>query len=161
MQFTGISIVSVPVKDQQVSKKFYTEDLGFSVVRDDDWQPGKRWIQLSPTKSAGGPMISLVTWFGDRMPPGSANILLETADVDTVHKELIAKKVLKDDAKIESAMWGRWVTVADPDGNTWIMQTTETHLLQPQSSSDKLNEDDEGNHDKTSKPEAKKQKLGR
>ena len=42
----GIKIVSIPVSDQDVALKFYTEQLGFKVATDQAFGPGQRWIEL-------------------------------------------------------------------------------------------------------------------
>jgi catechol 2,3-dioxygenase-like lactoylglutathione lyase family enzyme len=43
----GVKIVSIPVKNQDVSLKFYTEKLGFKVATDQEMAPGaQRWIEL-------------------------------------------------------------------------------------------------------------------
>jgi hypothetical protein len=30
--------------------------------------------------------------------------------------------LIDEDTEIESAPWGRWVTIEDPDGNGWVVQ---------------------------------------
>jgi catechol 2,3-dioxygenase-like lactoylglutathione lyase family enzyme len=42
----GIKLVSIPVSDQDVSLKFYTEQMGFKVATDQPMGPGQRWIEL-------------------------------------------------------------------------------------------------------------------
>ena len=42
----GVKIVSIPVKDQDASLKFYTEKLGFKVATDQPFGDGQRWIEL-------------------------------------------------------------------------------------------------------------------
>ena len=42
----GIKFVSVPVKDQDVSLKFFTEKLGFKVATDQSFNEKQRWIEL-------------------------------------------------------------------------------------------------------------------
>ena len=42
----GITFVGVPVKDQDVALKFYTESLGFKVTTDRPFTPTQRWIEL-------------------------------------------------------------------------------------------------------------------
>jgi uncharacterized glyoxalase superfamily protein PhnB len=47
---------------------------------------------------------------------------MSVPDVEAAAADLRAKGAIDDDAEIESAPWGRWVTVEDPDGNGWIVQ---------------------------------------
>ena len=41
----GISVVSIPVRDQDAALKFYTEKLGFKVLTDQPFG-SQRWIEL-------------------------------------------------------------------------------------------------------------------
>jgi catechol 2,3-dioxygenase-like lactoylglutathione lyase family enzyme len=43
---TKISTISVPVKDPEVSKNFYTDVLGCRVVEDVQAMPDIRWLRL-------------------------------------------------------------------------------------------------------------------
>src|ERR1700736_102745 len=48
---TGISIVSVWVLDQDSAKKFYTEELGFTLTNDIQLEGGMRWLTVRPPGS--------------------------------------------------------------------------------------------------------------
>lgn len=120
MEQHRISVMSVPVSNPDASKAFYTEKLGFQVVMDEEFGPGLRWCMLRPPGE--GTAITLVTWF-DSMPPGSLRgSVMTVPDIEAAAEELRAKGVLTEDDDIESAPWGRWVAVDDPDGNGWIVQ---------------------------------------
>src|SRR5262249_33929365 len=43
-----LGIVSVPVSDQQRAKKFYSDVLGFSILNDQPFRAGARWIEMAP-----------------------------------------------------------------------------------------------------------------
>lgn len=45
---TGIRTVSVPVRDQSSALRFFTEVLGFELLRDVPTPNGGRWIELAP-----------------------------------------------------------------------------------------------------------------
>ena len=112
----SITVVSIPVADQERSLRFYADTMGFEVVADAPFA-GLRWLQLSPP--AGGPSISLVTWF-DRMSPGSAQgLVLETDDVDRDHAELVARGV--EVTEPVEAFYGTYAELRDPDGNSWLL----------------------------------------
>lgn len=117
MNIAHIDIFSVPVKDQQVAKDFYTEKLGFSVVRDDAFGE-QRWIQVAPAD--GQTSITLVTGAGHMAPGSQQGIVLTTKDVKADHAALKAKGVAI--SEIESAPWGTFATFTDPDGNGWVLQ---------------------------------------
>lgn len=66
--------------------------------------------------------VTLVTWF-DTMAPGSLKGgVISVPGIEQAAAALRANGVLTDDQKVESAPWGRWVTVEDPDGNGWVVQ---------------------------------------
>lgn len=115
-----IVIVSIPVADQQRSKRFYSEILGFKVIRDNPMGPNQQWIQLAPTE--GTATVTLVTWF-ENMPPGCVKgIVLETSNIREEHEELRGRGLTLSD--IETAPWGTYATFEDPDGNGWVLQET-------------------------------------
>jgi catechol 2,3-dioxygenase-like lactoylglutathione lyase family enzyme len=120
MQEHHISVMSVPVSDPDRSKAFYMEELGFELVMDNEFGPGLRWVMLRPP--GGGTAVTLTTWF-DTMPPGALRGgVLSVPDIESAAVELRDRGLLEPDEKIETAPWGRWVTVEDPDGNAWVVQ---------------------------------------
>ena len=113
-----ITVVSVPVADQDRSLRFYTEVLGFDVRVDAPFGPGMRWIQLAAP--GGRCSIALVTWF-DRMPPGSQHgLVLTTPDIARDHALLGARGVAFSGPP-EPAPYGTHAEFGDPDGNGWIL----------------------------------------
>lgn len=120
MNIERIAIISLPVADQQVAKAFYTQVLGFTVVRDNPFEQGQRWIELAPQNS--GTSITLVTWF-PHMPPGSLHgLVLVTDDLAEAHATLTARGL--EISPIETAPWGQYALFKDPDGNGWVLQQT-------------------------------------
>jgi catechol 2,3-dioxygenase-like lactoylglutathione lyase family enzyme len=114
-----VSVVSVPVGDQDRAKEFYTGVLGFTVVADTPMNPETRWVMLAGP--AGGPALTLVTWF-DTMPAGSLRgLVLEVADIDAEHARLSGLGHQFPDG-VQQAPWGRFVTLDDPDGNGLVLQ---------------------------------------
>ena len=117
MKLKHIDIVSIPVRDQQAARNFYTKMLGFKVVRDDPMGPSQRWIQLAPPGAETS--ISLVTWF-EAMPAGSVQgLVLGTDDIDAAQAELTQRGVRVSPVRREA--WGRFATFNDPDGNGWVL----------------------------------------
>ena len=120
--FSRIGTISVPVKDQENARKFYTDGLGCSVETDIPFgNDGKtRWIHLRlPGVET---RLTLVTWFPN-MPPGSLQgVVLETSDMAAAHTELKKRGLAISD--IADQPYGREATFSDPDGNSWV-------LLQP------------------------------
>jgi catechol 2,3-dioxygenase-like lactoylglutathione lyase family enzyme len=119
MALQKLSIVSLPVKDQQAALRFYRDVLGFEVRSDNPFMhENARWIEVAP--AGGQTTLALVTWF-DAMPPGSlTGLVLET---DNIEAEVAGLKERGfETPPIEAQMWGRFVTFQDPDGNGWVLQ---------------------------------------
>lgn len=122
MDIQRISILSIPVSDQEAAKDFYINKLGFKLLRDDPMEEGRQWVQLGLPGAETS--LTLVTWFDD-MPPGCAQgLVLETGDIQGAHDHLVSEGVEVSD--IEEAPWGRFATFPDPDGNGWVLQETRS-----------------------------------
>ncbi|GAA2718668.1 MULTISPECIES: VOC family protein [Streptomyces] len=120
MGVTQITLLSVPVTDQEAAKSFY-EKLGFEVVSDHEMrpeemppEPGLRWLQLGTPQ--GGCSIVLVTWDVGGMKPGMQQFSLAADDVAALHAELAGQGVQSNGGLME-APWGAFFSVNDPDGN--------------------------------------------
>jgi catechol 2,3-dioxygenase-like lactoylglutathione lyase family enzyme len=113
-----ISLISVPVSDQDRALTFYRDVLGFELETDNTMQPEMRWIMLKPAD--GGASITLTTWF-DTMPPGSRKgTVWSVADLSAT-MAILAERGLAMSA-IETQPWGSFTMFDDPDGNGWVLQ---------------------------------------
>jgi catechol 2,3-dioxygenase-like lactoylglutathione lyase family enzyme len=120
MPISHVQLFSVPVADQDRARAFYTETLGFDLVGEADMGPDMRWVQVRPVGAATS--LTLVTWF-PTMPAGSLKgIVLETDSLEGMIATLREKGVPV--GEIETALWGRFVTFDDPDGNGIVLQET-------------------------------------
>ena len=80
MAITKVQLFSLPVADQDRSKSFYVDALGFALIADTPMGPDMRWVQVAPPGSDTS--ITLVTAF-PTMPAGSAKgTVLETDDLE-------------------------------------------------------------------------------
>jgi catechol 2,3-dioxygenase-like lactoylglutathione lyase family enzyme len=114
-----ISLISIPVSDQERAKAFYAETLGFDVLADAEFGHGMRWIELAPEGSQNT-SISLVTWFDDYPPGAVRGNLIEVRDLDDARVEL-GRRGLTFDGDAEDTPQGRFLAFADPDGNRWSL----------------------------------------
>jgi catechol 2,3-dioxygenase-like lactoylglutathione lyase family enzyme len=115
-----VTVVSVPVSDQERAKAFYVDTLGLGLVRDDDSVPGLRWIQVAPKQ--GGTALTLVTWF-DSMPPGCLRgLVLSSDDLRADYQQLVAKGVQFDGPPQPQPYAALEVVAHDPDGNRLVLQ---------------------------------------
>ncbi len=112
-----VSVVSVPVADQDRALRFYVDVLGFAVVADAPFD-GLRWIQLAAP--AGGASITLVTWF-PQMPAGCVQgLVLTTEDVHGDVARLRGRGLAFTADPVE-AFYGTFAEFTDPDGNGWTL----------------------------------------
>jgi catechol 2,3-dioxygenase-like lactoylglutathione lyase family enzyme len=117
-----VSVISIPVTDQDRSKAFYKEVLGFEEVTDTPYRDGLRWVQL---RSPGSDIsFTLVTWFPS-MPAGSLQgLVIETPDVQAAYLDLLEKGVhFTHEPRKE--FWGTFTTFSDPDGNAIVLAQAE------------------------------------
>ena len=124
MALRQISIVSIPVVDQAAARAFYTDVLGFQVLRDEPMGPEQRWLQLAPPGSVAS--ITLVTWF-TQMPAGIIQgLVLTSDDIDADHAALTSRGLAI--SELADAPWGRYATFNDVDGNGWVLVQPATGM---------------------------------
>ena len=118
MRIEAIGVGSVPVSDQDRSRDFYTGVLGFELLADVRLSEHMRWVQVAPPGSPTS--LTLVNWF-ETMPAGSLKgLVLLVDDIDAVAADLEGHGVAT--TGIESAPWGRFTAIDDPDGNGLVLQ---------------------------------------
>lgn len=54
-----VTLISIPVGDQEKALKFYTEKLGFIIKKDKPLEGGNRWLTLVSKDAQDGPEILL------------------------------------------------------------------------------------------------------
>lgn len=114
IQVQEISVVGIPVTDQDRALAFYTAALGFTKRLDVPIGPGRRWITVGAPQ--GNATIALVA-ASPEVPAGvETGIRLTSRDVDGDHEALRSAGVDAGDVL-------RWPGVPpmfafrDPDGN--------------------------------------------
>ena len=117
----ALSLVILPVSDQERSIDFYVESLGLEKRTDTPFGNGLRWIEVYTPESTTG--ISLAPPpEGREVTPQSTGITLTTDDIDATHAELKARGV---DVDAEVTRWGGPVPpmfwLRDPDGHQLIV----------------------------------------
>jgi catechol 2,3-dioxygenase-like lactoylglutathione lyase family enzyme len=117
----GIKFVGIPVRDQDVALKFYTEALGCKVVTDQPFTPTQRWIELMIPGADTG--IALFTPEGHEDRIGQFHsIAFWCDDVFATAKVLQAKGVVfVQEPKTES--WGTAAILQDADGNKFVLSS--------------------------------------
>lgn len=117
----GIKFVGIPVRDQDLALKFYTEQLGFKVTTDQPFSPTQRWIELLIPGSETG--LALFTPEGHEDRIGQfQSISFWCEDVFATAKVLSAKGVVfTKEPSTES--WGSAAIFKDPDGNQFVLSS--------------------------------------
>ena len=113
-----VELVIMPVSDVDRSRAFYGDTLGWPVDHDQTVDENIRFVQVTPPGSA----CSIAFGRGlSEMEPGSLRaIQVVVASADEALADLTARGV--DAQGVDDQPWGRFVTFADPDGNTWTLQ---------------------------------------
>lgn len=114
-----IELVFVPVANTDRSRAFYGDTLGWPVDHDVRVSEELRFVQVTPPGSACS--IAFGEGIGGDMAPGTLRALqVVVTSADEAHAELVARGI--DVSQVEDLAWGRFVSFADPDGNTWTVQ---------------------------------------
>jgi catechol 2,3-dioxygenase-like lactoylglutathione lyase family enzyme len=113
----AITIISIPVTDQQAAKQFYL-DLGFKLLVEGPFGPGQNWVQMGlPGQEITS--ITLTTWFPEMVPGSIRGYVIKVDNMADEIKDLNAKGI--EVGKIDETPWGQFAAVKDPDGNTWSL----------------------------------------
>lgn len=114
MPVVRLSVVSLPVTDQERALAFYRDALGATVVDDDQVSPDMRWLSLA--FPGGGAGVVLATWLDAPAPGSVSGLFLEVEDLDAERRRLEEAGVALSGAVVDSP-WGRFQELSDPDGN--------------------------------------------
>jgi catechol 2,3-dioxygenase-like lactoylglutathione lyase family enzyme len=115
----GIKFASVPVRNQDVSLKFYTEKLGFKVLTDQPFNGNQRWIELG-IPGAESKFVLFTPEGHENRIGGFQPMTFWCDDVETTVKTLKSKGVeFAKDPKKE--VWGTFAIFKDIDGNQFVL----------------------------------------
>lgn len=114
MAISTVSVISVPVTDQDRARDFYVDALGFAVLFDNPVGPDMRWLHL--TAPGGGTAIVLATWLDDFAPGSLRGVFIDVADIDAQKTEMEGKGIAFE-GEIQDTPFGRFLSFTDPDGN--------------------------------------------
>ena len=132
-----LELVVVPVSDVDRAKAFYADRMGFTV--DVDHQAGEafRVVQLTPTGSACS--ITIGMGLTSAAPGTSQGLHLVVTDIEAARAELVERGVEVSEPfhfgaegqttglHPERGDYGTFASLADPDGNGWLLQEVKHH----------------------------------
>lgn len=113
-----IELIHVPVSDVHRAKEFY-ERVGFHADHDQQVNDDLRFVQMTPPGSACS--IAFGTGLGGTLEPGQLDaiqVVVPDADEALAHLRGVGVEA----EGVDDQPWGRFVTFADPDGNSWTLQ---------------------------------------
>jgi predicted enzyme related to lactoylglutathione lyase len=116
----GIKFVGIPVSDQDVALKFYTESLGFKVTTDQPF--GKqRWIELMIPGADTG--LALFTPEGHEDRIGQFQSISYWCDDVFATADILKKKGVVFAKEPKNEVWGTVAVFKDPDGNQFVLSS--------------------------------------
>ena len=117
----GIKFVGVPVRDQDVALKFYTEAVGMMVMTDQPLTPQQRWIELKIPGADTG--IALFTPEGHESRIGEFQSISFWCDDVFATAEAMRQKGVVFTKEPTTESWGTAAIFKDPDGNQFVLSS--------------------------------------
>ena len=112
-----LSVVSVPVSDQEKAREFYEGVLQFRTRGEGDRDSEFSWILMTPPSGTAG--ITLVKPNARQAAGQAQGMMLQTLDIERLHERLVERGLGL--SEIRQASWGRFANFEDPDGNGWVI----------------------------------------
>src|SRR5277367_1954751 len=114
----GVKIVSIPVRNQDVALKFYTEQMGFKVATDQHFGQGQRWIELQIPGADSS--LALFTPEGHENRIGGFQSMTFWCDDVFATANAMKAKGVELAAEPRKEVWGTMAIFKDPDGNQFV-----------------------------------------
>ena len=122
--YLSIQDIVVFVRDLDVSKRFYLEQLGFELITEQRLPTGERWIEVAPPD--GSADLALVEPKPDapeyKLIGGYRWVLFMTEDVHAKYKEWSERGVRFTTAPETPGWGGTYARFEDPDGNAFGLE---------------------------------------
>ena len=119
--YLRLHFVTVLVSDQERSKQFFLEKLGFNLVADATFASGNRWVEVGPPD--GTAVLALVPASRGLANSGSSSNMVTflTEDVEATYREWSARGVNFPIPPQTPAWGGTFCRFEDLDGNTFAL----------------------------------------
>ena len=118
---THVKFVSIPTADQDRALRFWTEQVGFTLLTDQPFSDKQRWIELSVGNSQTRFVLFTPDGREDRIGT-FFNGALACDDVEATHRQLSQRGVTFDSPP-QKQPWGTFATFRDPDGNQFVLSS--------------------------------------
>jgi lactoylglutathione lyase len=118
----GVSQVVLEVEDKERAKRFWTEILGFELVKDAPYGE-ERWLEVRTPDRAVTVVLDLRQGQRPTAPDPNlptSNVVFYTDDLPQTHKELTGRGVQFPVPPVQQP-FGWWSVFEDPDGNRFAL----------------------------------------
>jgi catechol 2,3-dioxygenase-like lactoylglutathione lyase family enzyme len=115
----GIKFVGIPVSDQDISLKFFTESMGFKVTTDQPFNEKQRWIELLIPGADTG--LALFTPEGHEDRIGQFQSISFWCDDVFATANVLKSKGVVFTQEPKNETWGSAAIFKDPDGNQYVL----------------------------------------
>jgi catechol 2,3-dioxygenase-like lactoylglutathione lyase family enzyme len=116
-----LKFVSIPVRNQDASLKFYTEKLGFKVATDQYFSPEQRWIELLIPGAETG--LVLFTPKGHENRIGDFQPMSFWCDDVVATAQAMKSKGVEFERDPKKEDWGTSAIFKDVDGNKFVLSS--------------------------------------
>ena len=115
----GIKFVSIPVRNQDASMKFFIEKLGFKIGTDQPFSENQRWIELLIPGADTGLVLFTPTGHEDRI--GGFQPISFWCDDVVATAEIMKSKGVEFFQGPKKESWGTSAIFKDVDGNMFVL----------------------------------------
>jgi catechol 2,3-dioxygenase-like lactoylglutathione lyase family enzyme len=119
--FLRLQSVTVYVRDQDLSARFYVDQLGFKLIADTHLPDGNRWVVVGPSENPA--MLALVTPTPDsenyKLIGRNTEVIFLAEDVYGKLAQWEKQGVQFRRIPLEASWSGAFATFEDPDGNSF------------------------------------------
>jgi catechol 2,3-dioxygenase-like lactoylglutathione lyase family enzyme len=117
----GLKFVSIPVRNQDASLKFFTEKLGFKVATDQFFTEKQRWIELLIPGAETG--LVLFTPAGHENRIGDFQPMSFWCDDVFATAKIMKSNGVEFEADPKKEHWGTSAIFKDVDGNKFVLSS--------------------------------------
>ncbi len=107
------------VNDQDAALRFWTEEVGFIAVSEEDNGQGMRWIEIAPTKDAETSLVLHNKEFIGKMQPelnlGTPSLMFLSENLEQLYKDFADKNITVGEMAVMPS--GKVFNFADNEGN--------------------------------------------
>jgi lactoylglutathione lyase len=115
-----IANVAVYVEDQQAATIFWTEKVGFELIRKDEMFPGSYWIEVAP-KGAESSLVIYPKEVMNDWEQRKPSIVFESDDIHKLYETLKTNGV-QIHGEPEKMKWGTFIQFNDNEGNEFVVK---------------------------------------